>query len=92
MNAALSGGVQRFLQSLSNERRLSPHTASAYARDLDALLAYCESQGIAAWTTIDSQHVRMFAAQSHRRGLAPRSVQRRLSAVRSLFRYLIREG
>jgi integrase/recombinase XerC len=34
----------------------------------------------------------MFAAQSHRRGLAPRSVQRRLSAVRSLFRYLIREG
>jgi len=92
MNAALSGGVQRFLQSLRNERRLSPHTASAYARDLDALLVYCESQSIEAWTTIDAQHVRMFAAQSHRRGLAPRSVQRRLSAVRSFFRYLIREG
>jgi integrase/recombinase XerC len=92
MNAALPGSVQRFLQSLRNERRLSPHTASAYARDLDALLAYCDAQGLDAWTRIDAQHVRMFAAQSHRRGLAPRSVQRRLSAVRSLFRYLIREG
>jgi integrase/recombinase XerC len=92
MNAALAGGVQRFLQSLRNEKRLSPHTASAYARDLDALLAYCDAQGLDAWTKIDAQHVRMFAAQSHRRGLAPRSVQRRLSAVRSLFRYLIREG
>ena len=92
MNAALPGGVQRFLQSLRNERRLSPHTASAYARELDALLAYCDAQGLDAWTRIDAQHVRMFAAQSHRRGLAPRSVQRRLSAVRSLFRYLIREG
>jgi integrase/recombinase XerC len=92
MNEALAGGVQRFLRSLRNERRLSPHTASAYARDLESLLAYCESQGIDAWGTIDSQHVRMFAAQCHRRGLAPRSIQRRLSAVRSFFRHLIREG
>ena len=92
MNEALAGGVQRFLQSLRNERRLSPHTASAYARDLESLLAYCESQGIDAWGKIDSQHVRMFAAQCHRRGLAPRSIQRRLSAMRSFFRYLIREG
>jgi integrase/recombinase XerC len=92
MNEALAGGVQRFLQSLRNERRLSPHTASAYARDLESLLAYCESQGIDAWGKIDSQHVRMFAAQCHRRGLAPRSIQRRLSAVRSFFRHLIRDG
>ena len=34
----------------------------------------------------------MFAAREHRRGLAPRSVQRRLSACRGLFRYLVREG
>jgi integrase/recombinase XerC len=92
MSEVLSGGVTRFLQSLRNERRLSPHTASAYARDLDALLEYCAEQEIDSWSRIDSQHVRMFAAQCHRRGLAPRSIQRRLSAVRSLFRHLIREG
>jgi integrase/recombinase XerC len=92
MSDPLAGGVSRFLQSLRNERRLSPHTESAYARDLAALADFCRGQGIVAWDALDSQHVRSFAAQCHRRGLAPRSVQRRLSAARSLFRYLVREG
>jgi integrase/recombinase XerC len=92
MSEALAGGVTRFLRSLLNERRLSPHTGSAYARDLASLVEYCDEQGITAWDGLDSQHVRSFAAQCHRRGLAPRSIQRRLSAARSLFRYLIREG
>jgi integrase/recombinase XerC len=92
MNEALAGGVTRFLRSLRDERRLSPHTESAYARDLASLLEYCESNGIVAWDGLDPQHVRSFAAQCHRRGLGPRSVQRRLSAARSLFRYLMREG
>ncbi len=92
MSETLADGVTRFLQSLRNERRLSPHTESAYTRDLGSLLEYCAAQGIAAWEGLDPQHVRSFAAQCHRRGLSPRSVQRRLSATRSLFRYLIREG
>jgi integrase/recombinase XerC len=92
MSEGLASGVTRFLQSLRNERRLSPHTESAYARDIEALLEYCRTQGVTDWGSLDPQHVRSFAAQCHRRGLAPRSVQRRLSAVRSLFRYLIREG
>lgn len=92
MSELLAGGVTRFLQGLRNERRLSPHTESAYARDLGSLLEYCATQGIASWDGLDPQHVRSFAAQCHRRGLSPRSVQRRLSAARSLFRYLMREG
>jgi integrase/recombinase XerC len=92
MSAALAGGVSRYLQSLRIERRLSPHTESNYARDLRSLVDYCDAAGITSWNQVDSQHVRMFAAQCHRRGLAPRSIQRRLSAVRGLFRHLIREG
>jgi len=92
MSATLAGGVERFLASLSHERRLSPHTTDGYGRDLAALLAYCEAQGIDGWESLDSEHVRSFAAQCHRRGLGPRSIQRRLSAVRSLCRFLIREG
>ena len=92
MSEVLAGGANRFLQSLHIERRLSPHTTAAYARDLAALQEYCEAHGIDAWDSLDAQHVRAFAAQCHRRGLAPRSVQRRLSALRSLFRFLVREG
>ena len=92
MSDALQAGVTRYLDSLRTERRLSPHTASNYARDLAALVDYCVAHGIGAWDGLDSQHVRSFAAQCHRRGLAPRSIQRRLSAVRSFCRHLIREG
>ena len=92
MSEALRDGVGRFLQGLRTERRLSPHTTSNYGRDLEALLEYCAAQGIESWGALDTQHVRSFAAQCHRRGLGPRSIQRRLSAVRSLCRFLIREG
>ncbi|MGI9247294.1 MAG: tyrosine recombinase XerC [Steroidobacteraceae bacterium] len=90
--AALQASVESYLSSLRHERQLSPHTASNYARDLAALLDYCSSQGLESWAGLDTQHMRMFAAREHRRGLAPRSVQRRLSACRGLFRFLLREG
>ena len=86
----LHAGVERYLSSLRHERQLSPHTASNYGRDLASLLDYCAAQGVTAWPQLDPQHLRMFAAREHRRGLAPRSIQRRLSACRGLFRFLIR--
>jgi len=92
MSDALQDGVDRFLHGLRTERRLSPHTAAGYGRDLASLLDYCSAHGIESWDALDTQHLRSFAAQCHRRGLAPRSIQRRLSAVRSLCRFLIREG
>jgi integrase/recombinase XerC len=92
MSRTLEQSVERFLESLSSERRLSVHTSDAYRRDLASLLEYCASQGVDSWRQLDAQHLRGFAAWSHRRGLSPRSVQRRLSAARSLFRHLLREG
>jgi integrase/recombinase XerC len=83
--------LQRFRRYVTTERRLSPHTDSNYARDLEALIAFCDKEGVDEWSRLDSHHVRTFAARSHAGGLAPRSIQRRLSAVRSFFEYLIRE-
>jgi integrase/recombinase XerC len=92
LNAAAAEQVQRFLAHLAQERRLSGNTASAYLRDLTALGAWCDVQGIAQWAQLDQGHVRAFSARSHAGGLAPRSIQRRLSAVRSFFVFLQREG
>jgi integrase/recombinase XerC len=83
--------VERFGRHLRHERRLSGHTSQAYDHELAALVAWCDAQRVDDWRRVDAQHLRMFAARSHAGGLAPRSVQRRLSAVRSFFRYLIRE-
>ncbi len=70
---------------------MSGHTDSNYARDLAALVKYCDANGVEDWPALDPQHVRMFAARSHAAGLAPRSIQRRLSAVRSFCHFLMRE-
>jgi integrase/recombinase XerC len=83
--------IPSFLSHLSTERRLSAHTDSNYRRDLELFVGYCEKQGLNDWPSVDSQHVRMFAAAEFRRGQAPRSIQRRLSAVRSFCNFLIRE-
>jgi integrase/recombinase XerC len=84
--------VARFRRYMSSERRLSPHTDSNYARDLRAFVKYCEKVQVEEWGAVDSQHVRVFAAQSHSRGLSPRSIQRRLSAIRSFYEFLIKQN
>lgn len=81
-----------FLQRLTQERALSPHTRAGYGRDLAALAAWCDRQALTDWRQLDHGHVRLFAAQSHAGGLGPKSVQRRLSAVRSFYVFLLREG
>ena len=92
MDAGATAWIERFLTHLQSERRLSPHTGTNYRRDLAALARYCDGHGLADWSALDPQHVRVFAAHEHRDGLGPRSIQRRLSAVRSFARFLIREG
>ncbi len=83
--------IDGYLAHLAKERRLSPHTASNYARDLRALADFAERGNLPHWKTLDSQHIRVFAARAHAGGLNPRSVQRRLSAVRGFYNYLLRE-
>jgi integrase/recombinase XerC len=91
MKAAAVERVAQFRRYMTVERNLSAHTDSNYARDLAALIKFCDAQKIDDWSVVDSQHIRMFAAQSHAKGLGGRSIQRRLSAVRSFFEYLVRE-
>ena len=56
------------------------------------LQQHCAAQGIAAWRALQPEALRGFIAAQHRRGLAPKSLQRLLSACRSFFRQLQRDG
>jgi integrase/recombinase XerC len=92
MSPAALEWVARFRRFLTAERRLSAHTDASYARDLRELVKFCDRCGIEDWSALDSQHVRTFAAHSHAKGLGARSIQRRLSAVRSFYAFLLREA
>ncbi|MCP4001751.1 MAG: tyrosine recombinase XerC [Gammaproteobacteria bacterium] len=84
--------VEDFLNHLRVERNLSPHTVTAYRRDLVCLRDYCVQNDISRWGELRVHNVRRYAATRFASGLSPRSIQRRLSGARSFMGYLIREG
>jgi integrase/recombinase XerC len=84
--------IGKFLAHLARERRLSGHTVAAYRSDLQNMVAFCERRNLTSWDALDSSQVRAFAAAEHAGGMAPRSIQRRLSALRSFYEFLLREG
>ncbi len=86
-----SDWIDKFIRHLEFERRLSPQTCKSYRRDLVSLLAFREYSKVDSWRGMDSEHFRAFSASCYRKGLSSRTIQRRLSASRTFFRYLIRE-
>jgi integrase/recombinase XerC len=82
----------RYLAHLHHERRMSVHTVDAYRRDLERLAAFCRLRSLTRWDAVGNADVRSFAAAEHAAGIGPRSIQRRLSAVRGFYEYLQREG
>ena len=88
---AVPAPVEQYLAHLSVERRMSAHTLDAYRRDLESLAHWAAAQGEEI-TALHGEHVRAFVAAEHRRGLSPKSLQRRLSACRSFYGWLVRQG
>ena len=82
--------VADFLAYLEIERRVSAHTLDGYRRDLEALSAWSQDHG--GLTALGEADIRAFIAAEHRRGLTPKSLQRRLSGVRSFYRWLLKHG
>lgn len=80
--------VSDFLRHLY-ERNSSPHTIKAYTGDLHSFSAYAGARG---WKEIDHIAIRGFLSQLYEKGLTKTSVARSLAAVRSLYRWLAREG
>lgn len=80
--------VDDFLRHL-RERNASAHTVKAYTGDLVNFSAYAGSRG---WKQIDHIAIRGFLSQLYEKGLSKTSVARSLAAVRSLYRWLAREG
>src|ERR1700732_5580738 len=87
-NTIVGKAVADFLRYLG-ERNSSPHTVKAYSGDLAIFAAYAGSRG---WKHINHIAVRGCLSQLYEKGLSKTSVARALAAVRSLYRWLAREG
>src|SRR6202789_3499163 len=89
--------VAAWLQHLAHERRRSARTIEAYGRDARQFLAFLEERfaappGIADFTDCAPGDLRAFLAQRRAEAIDARSLQRALSALKSLARHIAREG
>jgi len=82
--------IAAFVEFLSKERNDSPHTVTAYARDLADFAAFCGGYygGAWSWAGVDRLAIRAWLGALQQRGLAKRSAARALSALRSFYRFL----
>src|ERR1700719_4951011 len=86
--------IAKYLQYLQSVKNSSPHTILNYRRDLEQFLAYLSPPGARppALTGVAHPMIREFVAHLHDHGLAKSSVARKLAALRSFFKYCVREG
>lgn len=84
--------VEGFMDFLSFERGLSARTLSAYRRDLVAFMAFLQESGIQGPASVGPEHLRAYTFVLKDRGLAPTSIRRAQSALRTYFGFLIAEG
>lgn len=84
--------VESFIAHLAHERRLSTQTCIAYRRDLERLSRWSSEHGERPIEALDEPSVRAYLAWRHRQGASGRTLQRELASLRSLYRWLLREG
>ena len=83
---------QRFLEHLRVERQLSAETLKNYGRDLSKVREELNRLESHSWLKLSDKPLRRAIAELHADGLSGRTLQRMLSALRSFYKYLNREG
>ena len=86
--------IAKYLEYLRTVKNSSPHTVSNYGRDLRQFLAYLSPPRATppALHAVDHRMIREFVAYLHDHGLEKSSIARKLAALRSFFKYCVREG
>lgn len=84
--------LERFDDFLALEQGASPRTREAYARDVTRLVAFLTSRGVVSVDSVEGPALREFLYALKDAGLAPESIRRSVSSIRSYFRFLLNEG
>lgn len=86
--------IEKYLEYLRSVRNASPHTVINYAHDLEQFVSYLTPPGTETPETHQATHhmIREFVGFLHESGMQKSSIARKLAALRSFFKYSVREG
>jgi len=83
--------LEQFEEYLEYEKCYSQHTLNAYKRDLKQFKQWLANKECDDITKADSLHVRNWVASLHRQGISGKTLQRKLSSLRSFYQFLVRK-
>lgn len=84
--------IEKFLEYLRAERRYSLHTIESYRRDLQDLQDFAQQKNIEKWENFGKKELRHFLMQLSEQGNKPKTINRKMSAIRSFFKFLVYVG
>lgn len=87
-----SGYRASFMEYLQIEKSASPYTVKYYLNDLDHYFGFLTREGISELQTVDHQTVRVYLTELYEKKLSRRSVSRKISTLRTFYKFLEREG
>ena len=88
----MKDNITQFLDYLSLERGLAENTLVSYERDLDKFSDYMKKNGMASFNEVKKSDVTDFMLSEKDKGLSANSIARGLTAIKTFFRFLAREG
>ncbi len=84
--------LDRFITYLVVERNASPYTVRNYRREVGEFLRFLEKEGISSLQEVDRRVLTRYLLWLNARGYSKASIRRRISELRSFFKWLVREG
>ncbi|MDD5558815.1 site-specific tyrosine recombinase XerD [Candidatus Methylomirabilis sp.] len=84
--------IEEYLRFLTVERGLAENSLAAYGRDLRRIVGYFKQAGVGSFQEVGRGHVARLLLALREEGLQPRTVARRTSSLRGLYRYLLTQG
>ena len=84
--------LKKYVRHLELERSISPLTVRNYASDVQGFLDFLDKQGVHSLDKVSRSTMRSYLGWLRERGIARTSISRKLSALRSFYRFLVREN
>jgi len=84
--------LDSYVTYLVAERNASPYTVRNYRREIEEFLEFARGQGAGSWEAVELPLLRRWLAWLTTQGFAKASIARRVSELRSFYRFMQREG
>lgn len=81
-----------FKEYLQIEKNASPYTIKYYTKDIEDFLQFLKKEGVAKLHTVDQQIIRLYLTYLYAESLSKRSIARKVSSLRSFYKFLLREN